>query len=357
MNGGSPRELIIRVLRKHPEGLTITAISELTKLHRHTVTKYLYELRGAGVINEREIGPAKLCYLRDGFTKKKERGMLERLNGNRMKSSLGQTQILAIVLFLVLIPAAIITAQNATNFTQNISIPIEGYLTGLNDSPAPNQTGLIKDIISNETSNETNESEIGFEINVSLNITDDVSLNITDDVIINETNNETNESVGNESVGNETYSEPPNMTINETDSNATFEINETNETYTEPPIVINETVNETEPIEEPEINETLNETEGTEVILDVEIISPEHVSRNESLEIKAFAENTGSVTAKNVRIEWILPEGFEILSGDGSAYCEELVPESSCWNNITAAVSLTSQIGKNDIKVMVSYEG
>jgi DNA-binding transcriptional ArsR family regulator len=130
---GSPRELIIEVLRKHPEGLTITAISEFTKLHRHTVTKYLYELRGAEMIYEREIGPARLCYLKDGVTKKKERETIKRLNNHNMKSSLGQIQIIAVVLFLVLAPAAIIAAQNATNFTENVSIPLEGYITANNE--------------------------------------------------------------------------------------------------------------------------------------------------------------------------------------------------------------------------------
>ena len=88
MNGGSPRDVIIDILKKHPEGLTITAISELTKLHRHTVTKYMYELRGADIIQEREIGPARLCYLKNGKLGKRGKEAIKRLNGRNMKSSL-----------------------------------------------------------------------------------------------------------------------------------------------------------------------------------------------------------------------------------------------------------------------------
>lgn len=57
------------ILRKHPEGLHILKISELVGSHRHTVTKYIHELIGAGVIEQREIGPVKLCLLRKRFRK------------------------------------------------------------------------------------------------------------------------------------------------------------------------------------------------------------------------------------------------------------------------------------------------
>ena len=58
-----------RVLLKHPEGLTILEITKLVGVHRHTVTKYVYELIGAGVIHLREVGPAKLCYLKERLRK------------------------------------------------------------------------------------------------------------------------------------------------------------------------------------------------------------------------------------------------------------------------------------------------
>ena len=57
------RERIIKVLKKHPEGLTILDISKITKLNRITVAKYVYGLIAEGLISQRKIGPAKLCYL------------------------------------------------------------------------------------------------------------------------------------------------------------------------------------------------------------------------------------------------------------------------------------------------------
>ncbi|MEE9323881.1 MAG: helix-turn-helix domain-containing protein, partial [Candidatus Aenigmarchaeota archaeon] len=166
MSGGSPRELIIGVLNKHPEGLTITAISDLTKLHRHTVTKYVYELRGADLIYEREIGPARLCYIKDGVTKRKEKEVMSRLNNRNMKSEAGQIQVLAVVLFLVLVPAAIITAQNVTNS----SVGLEGMAVSLDmeidTNSSLNESGGIDGGeegffggIENETVNETGEPE------------------------------------------------------------------------------------------------------------------------------------------------------------------------------------------------------
>ena len=59
------KERIIVILRNHPEGLTIIEISKLLDSHRHTITKYIYQLIGEGLIYQRKIGTAKLCYLKD----------------------------------------------------------------------------------------------------------------------------------------------------------------------------------------------------------------------------------------------------------------------------------------------------
>ena len=61
---------IVQLLKKHPQGLTITDISNFLGLNRNTVTKYIYELSGAGVIVQRRIGAAKLCYLDDTKVRK-----------------------------------------------------------------------------------------------------------------------------------------------------------------------------------------------------------------------------------------------------------------------------------------------
>jgi len=66
------KKKIIELLRKHPEGLTIKAISEFLKLHRQTVVKYIFELKGAGIVYRRRVGSATLNYLVEVLEKIKE---------------------------------------------------------------------------------------------------------------------------------------------------------------------------------------------------------------------------------------------------------------------------------------------
>ncbi len=62
-NGESIKNRIIELLNKQPEGITITELAGMLKLHRQTTTKYLFELKGANMIRTREVGPAKLLYI------------------------------------------------------------------------------------------------------------------------------------------------------------------------------------------------------------------------------------------------------------------------------------------------------
>lgn len=54
---------IINLLSKHPEGLTAVDLAKELGIHRHTITKYIYQLIGSKEIYQRQVGPAKLCYL------------------------------------------------------------------------------------------------------------------------------------------------------------------------------------------------------------------------------------------------------------------------------------------------------
>jgi hypothetical protein len=56
------KERILECIRKHPEGLTIMGISEITRINRITVSKYVLVLLAGGIIEQRLIGTAKLCY-------------------------------------------------------------------------------------------------------------------------------------------------------------------------------------------------------------------------------------------------------------------------------------------------------
>ena len=63
------RDKIVDVLKKHPEGLMILDISRLIGVSRVTVSKYIYVLTLEGVVVQRRIGAAKLCFLGRGGKK------------------------------------------------------------------------------------------------------------------------------------------------------------------------------------------------------------------------------------------------------------------------------------------------
>jgi len=56
------RELVVSLLKKHSEGLTIIEISNLLKISRNTVAVALAELKGSESIRIRPVGKAKLHY-------------------------------------------------------------------------------------------------------------------------------------------------------------------------------------------------------------------------------------------------------------------------------------------------------
>jgi hypothetical protein len=70
------KKKIIKVLSKHLEGLKITDVARAVGVNRHTVTNYLYEMKGAKTIFIRDLGTLKLCYLIKRKTKFKNKGRL-----------------------------------------------------------------------------------------------------------------------------------------------------------------------------------------------------------------------------------------------------------------------------------------
>jgi len=58
------KELVIGLLKKDKEGLTIIEISRELKISRNTVAVVLAELKGAEQVRIRPIGKAKLHYWR-----------------------------------------------------------------------------------------------------------------------------------------------------------------------------------------------------------------------------------------------------------------------------------------------------
>ena len=56
------KELVVELLKKNSDGLTIIEISKELKISRNTVAIALAELKGAELIRVRPIGKAKLNY-------------------------------------------------------------------------------------------------------------------------------------------------------------------------------------------------------------------------------------------------------------------------------------------------------
>jgi Mn-dependent DtxR family transcriptional regulator len=56
------KELVIELLKKNTDGLTVIEIANILKISRNTVAVALAELKGAEVIRVRPIGKAKLNY-------------------------------------------------------------------------------------------------------------------------------------------------------------------------------------------------------------------------------------------------------------------------------------------------------
>ena len=67
-NGETIKKKIIKILKNHPEGLTIKDLSEIIGAHRQTITKYVLVLEATGVIYRRRVGSATLHYLREKYS-------------------------------------------------------------------------------------------------------------------------------------------------------------------------------------------------------------------------------------------------------------------------------------------------
>jgi hypothetical protein len=337
-----PRTLIINILRKNPDGLTLTSIAELTGLHRHTATKYIYELKGAGVINERDVGSAKLCYLKEGFSREEQKKLVGRLNGTAFKnrkSSAGQVQILALFMFIFLVPASIIIAQNATQGMNSTGELILGQMNATNE--AFTDPGQAPETPNGTASAESNMSAITDEPNETT---------FSENQTLSPEGNQTTQE---ENITQENPTEPQTV-LNETQENLTIQnetvSNETIQNETEATIILPDS--QTPP--NVQVNTTIPEV--LQPILTARIISPEKTLRGEQFDVSAIVSNTGNSEARNVRLEWILPDGFEIVSGQDSADCGAIDPDSEYMSSLTISAPPSVGIGKNEIKVVVRYE-
>ncbi len=63
MEVNNVKESIIRLLSRHPNGLTILDIAKNLDLHRHTASRYVFALQEGGHVECQESGRAKVCFL------------------------------------------------------------------------------------------------------------------------------------------------------------------------------------------------------------------------------------------------------------------------------------------------------
>jgi hypothetical protein len=342
MKRKDPRRLIVDALRKNPEGLTLLSLAEVTGLHRHTCTKYVHELIGAGIVHQRNVGVAKLCYLNSKIaTPSDEEKALEALRKKRTRRVQLRLLVTVVVLSFLLSESVIIAYENSTLLNQtNIS----------NTSPVTSSVNNSDlNIIPNITESSNNSS------NISVDAPTNETLLVTDGSVGG--TNETDFLDSNETLGNgtepENSTEPlnqsiiPNVTLNET-----LEMNETDDITNETNGTLNENI--TKIIEN--ITEELAKNETSiDSGIDVKLLYSGKITRGEATNIRADLINTGSL-AGNVVLSWILPDGFSLVSGSLVESCGDLDSNASCYSEISVTTNLSMPLGMNEIRVVVDYE-
>ncbi len=63
LSGRAIREKLMSFLEKHPSGASISQVSEATKLHRHTVRKYLSGLIKSKIVYQKKVGVSRLSFV------------------------------------------------------------------------------------------------------------------------------------------------------------------------------------------------------------------------------------------------------------------------------------------------------
>jgi len=110
---------ILKILAKHPEGLTINQIADELGIHRHTLTKYVYELSGAQKIFVRKVGVAKLCYINGG--------------AGKTPSRKGQADMALMGLLAIVLSSAVLLSQlmqpSVEVLNPHINTTLHGYWT------------------------------------------------------------------------------------------------------------------------------------------------------------------------------------------------------------------------------------
>lgn len=252
-------------------------------------------------------------------------------NPNQGKSQAGQAQILAAALFLLLVPATVIVAQNATNNSSlNVTGDLLANLTPANTTLFANATYENATPAGPSTVNKTGSAS-RFVINASLSsatsLTENYaaynsSLNATGDQLANATSNG--------KLGNSTPEPPANSTENSTEPSCTSNL--TNTTY-------------------PAMADEESSTKPPELSLSISL--PERADRGNSFTAIVTVANRGDAPAEAV-LDWSIPDGLIILAG---SLRERIILEggASLERNIELEAPLSFRTGAHEIRAMVRY--
>ena len=320
-----PIKAIIEALKLNHEGLTLLSLAEVTGLHRHTCTKYIHELIGAGIVYQRDVGAAKLCYLSKEIESKAEENRIAEELKKKRKGKYRLKLLAAVVLATFLLSETVIIA------TQNTSLLNDTNFSNINTSPITSTTNI------SNLSNLLNISDTNYTENMS--VEPPTVENLTGTVDIVEITNGSSETLN--SPENSTLNET-NLTENSTDFNVTDTNSDENTTLNETDSTVNETS-----IEPPVIEPVLPEPN-----FDAKLVYPQKITRGNIIDIRA--DLTSDSFARNVYLRWVLPQGMEIVSGNGIETCGDM-DSSACVSEISVRTD-SSAIGLSEIKVVVSYE-
>lgn len=233
-----------------------------------------------------------------------------------MKSTVGKVSAIMIMVTFLLASAFALNVVLAENST------IEMNITGF--AIANNTT--LDNFTENFTTNSSIETNMTLESNATSNNTN------TTYVLENVT--EESASVSDGFVLGESLAFGDSVTV-------AMVSNETNTTENETSSQTNETT--------VEINETKEEIKPT---FDLQLSYPDRITRGETIEISATL--TSDVFAKGVYLKWLLPMGFEIVSGNAIEDCGNL-DGNACIANISVMTS-NANIGLGDLRIVVDYE-
>jgi hypothetical protein len=279
------------------------------------------------------------------------------MSGIVSSGKLGQVQIIAAVLFLLLIPTTAILAQNATN-PSIVNISLEGNviqhpqntteITDSNASDVTNQspTSVLEQLPANETSETVINSSEPVEELPQSNQTNSI-FNVS---VVEENLTETNQTV-NVTLNTTEPPDETNQTANVTnqDSNSTGLQNDTSSNQAN----TTETVNETGDVGNTTSDEIPEDAMTGHADISVDTGCIDALIRGEKFTLYTVLSNSGTSAALNVSPQWVLPPDFDIMESENP--CSTINPGERCTVTATIYVPQSVALGPDEIRILVSY--